>query len=151
MTTICYRNGILAADSRITTSDESAGDYMGKCAKLIRLPDCIVGLQGESSPGVAFLNWYRTGMKDMEMRAHILASGADFTAVVLTKHGLFVWDCWMQPERMCDEFYAVGSGTKAALGALHMGASAVKAVAVACKIDPWSAPPIVSMSLKKRR
>lgn len=151
MTTIAYRNGILAADSRETTSDESAGDYAGKCVKLLRLkllPPTIVALQGDSGAGMAWLDWYGKGQTDEALAAHIRATQADFTAVVLSKAGLWVWDSWLIPQRVTTKFYAVGSGTKAALGALHMGASAVQAVKVACKIDPWSAPPIVSMSLK---
>lgn len=150
MTTIAYRNGILAADSRETTSDESAGDYAGKCVKLIRLPKGIVALQGDSGAGMAWLDWYGKGQSDDALAAHIRSTQADFTAVVLSTAGLWVWDSWLIPQRVTARFYAVGSGTKAALGALHMGASAVQAVKVACKIDPWSAPPIVSMSLKRR-
>lgn len=155
MTTIAYRNGILAADSRETTSDESAGDYAGKCVKLLRLdpprePACIVALQGDSGAGMAWLDWFSKGQGDEDLKARIRESEADFTAVVLNKHGLWTWDSWLVPQRVTGKFYAVGSGTKAALGALHMGASAVQAVRVACKIDPWSAPPIVSMSLKQR-
>jgi len=150
MTTIAYRNGIIAADSRVTTSDESAGDYAGKCVKLLRVGDNIVALQGDSSPGMAWLHWFGEGMKDDTLRDQIRTSEADFTAVVLNKRGLWTWDSWLIPERVTARFYAVGSGTKAALGALHMGASAVQAVRVACKIDPWSAPPVISMSLKQR-
>jgi len=150
MTTIAYRNGIIAADSRETTSDESAGDYAGKCVKLLRVGDNVVALQGESSPGMAWLHWFREGMRDEALAQSIRDAQNDFTAVVLNKRGLWTWDCWLVPQKVTARFYAVGSGTKAALGALHMGASAVQAVRVACKIDPWSAPPIVSMSLKQR-
>lgn len=147
MTTIVYRDGCMAADSCITTSDESSGDYKGKCLKLIRVEGngidaCIIGLQGESSPGMAFLHWYRGGKLDDDLKAHIRSSGADFTALVLNRAGLFVWDSWLVPERVEDDFYAIGSGAKAALGALHMGADAVKAVEVACLIDPYTEGPV---------
>ncbi len=155
MTTIAYRNGILATDSRETTSDEHAGDYANRCVKLLRLdpprePECIAALQGDSSAGMAWLEWFNKGQADDTLRDAIRDSEADFTAVVLNKYGLWTWDRWLIPQRVKGKFYAVGSGTKAALGALHMGASAVQAVKVACKIDPWSAPPIVSMALKQR-
>ena len=151
MTTICYRSGILAADSRETTSDESAGDYAGKCVKLLRVGGNVIALQGDSGAGVAWLDWFGKGLQsDDTLAQHIRATQADFTAVVLNRTGLWTWDSWLVPQRVKSKFYAVGSGTKAALGALHMGASAVQAVKVACKIDPWSSPPIVSMSLKNR-
>lgn len=149
MTTIVYRDGVMAADSCITMSDESAGDHKGTCVKLFRLPKikdslpaCIVGLQGESSPGMAWLEWYKGGQEDDDLKSHIRSSGADFTALVLYRHGLFVWDSWLVPERIEDDFYAIGSGTKAAYGALHMGADAVKAVEVACLVDPYTAGPV---------
>jgi hypothetical protein len=37
------------------------------------------------------------------------------------------------------------------LGAMHMGASALKAVEIACKIDPYSAPPIIKMVLSNAK
>ena len=148
MTTIVYRGGFMAADSCETTSDESAGAYKGTCVKLFRLdssqmdPPCIIGLQGESSPGMAWLDWFQRGRSDRDLKAHIRDSGADFAALVLNRNGLWLWDSWLVPVKIEDEFYAIGSGTKAALGALHMGANAVEAVEIACLIDPYTAGPV---------
>lgn len=144
MTTIAYRDGIIAADSCVTMSDESAGDWKGHCTKLIVFPDMIVGLQGESTPGLVFLDYLRKARGYARMRDALLASGADFEAVVLTRKGLHTYDRWCRPELVTAPFYAVGSGVKAALGALHMGATAKHAVEIACRIDPYSAPPVLS-------
>jgi hypothetical protein len=148
MTTIAFRDGIMAADSCITMSDESAGDYKGHTVKLLECEYGICGLQGDSTPGMAFWHWWRHGMKDDALAERIRASGADFTALTLEKDGLYVWDSWLLPELVTDEFYAIGSGTKAALGALHMGASAVEAVQIACLIDPYTAAPVLSKSYR---
>lgn len=150
MTTIAVRNGIMAADSRTTVSTEGGGDRFFKCEKLYRKTgadnkDVIIGLAGESAPGLVFLDWYGTGN---EPPARLLDGEGDFTALVLTRKGLFEYDKWCRGEQIKMRFYAVGSGAKAALGAMQMGANALTAVKVACKIDPCSAGPVLTMRLK---
>ena len=152
MTTIAYRDGLLAADSRVTVDSDSGGARMFRCQKLYRVKtsdgtDAVVGLAGGAFDGLAFLDWLVS--EDKHPPTRLLEGGADFTALMLNKHGLFEYDKWCRPDRVLEKFYAVGSGAKAALGALHMGASAEKAVKIACKIDPYSAPPIVVMGLPK--
>lgn len=150
MTTIVYRDGIMAADSRVTVDSEHGGSRVQRGDKLYRVKTfnrgrCIVGLAGGSFDGLAFLDWLVS--KATEPPQRLIDGDAEFTALVLNRHGLFEYDKWCRPERVLEEFHAVGSGAKAALGALHMGASARRAVAVACKIDPYTAVPIVTMRL----
>jgi ATP-dependent protease HslVU (ClpYQ) peptidase subunit len=153
VTTIAVRNGVMAADSRVTVQTEEGGSRVFRCEKLypIRLErkPAVVGVAGGSFDGLAFLDWLVSGSTEPPDR--LLDGEADFTALVLTQHGLFEYDKWCRPERVLERFYAVGSGTKAALGAMHMGATAHRAVSIACKIDPYSAPPIVTMSLETAR
>lgn len=151
MTTIVYRDGIMAADSRCTMNTEAGGSRVSKCEKLYRKTtvdkeDVIIGLAGDSGPGLVFLDWFGTGVK--EPPASLIEGDGDFTALVLRRAGLFEYDKWCRGEQVRGRFYAVGSGAKAALGALYMGASAKRAVQIACKIDPYSAGPIVQMSIK---
>lgn len=150
MTTIAYRDGILAADSRTSIQTEAGGSRFFKCEKLYRVLRGgvlnIVGLAGESASGLVFLDWYQSG--DKETPEKLITGEADFTALVLNRSGLFEFDKWCRGEKILGRFYAVGSGAKAALGALHMGANARTAVRIACKVDPYSAGPIVTMSIK---
>lgn len=149
MTTIVYRDGIMAADSRVTTESEAGGHITHHCVKLYRKAGSIVGLQGESSPGMLFLAWF--GSKSPPPAA-LMESEADFCALVLNRKGLFEYDKWCNAEPVLmprhRAYHAIGSGAKAAFGALAMGASARRAVAVACMFDPYTAPPVVWMSLK---
>lgn len=146
MTTIAVRNGIMAADSRVTSDGENSGTRYFRTEKLFRKGRDLIGLAGESEPGLIFLDWYGSGKKDAP---GVLIDGeADFTALVLTRKGLFEYGKYCRGERVLEPFYAIGSGAKAALGAMHMGADARRAVQIACKIDPYSAPPIVVMPLK---
>jgi len=144
MTTIAYRDGTLAADSCVSMSDESAGDWKAHCIKIYQYPDMIVGLQGESTPGLIFLDWLRAKRGKAKLRDSLVSSMADFEGVVLTRKGLFTYDRWCRPELVTAPFYAVGSGVKAALGALHCGATAEKAVEIACRVDLYSALPVLS-------
>lgn len=139
----------MAADSRVTTESEAGGHIVHHCVKLYRKAGSIVGLQGESSPGMLFLEWF--GSKSAPP-ASLMESEADFCALVLNRKGLFEYDKWCNAEPVLmprhRAYHAIGSGAKAAFGALAMGASARRAVAVACMFDPYTAPPVVWMSLK---
>ena len=50
---------------------------------------------------------------------------------------------WFEPAEV--PFMALGSGSKAALGALHMGADAVRAVEVASLADAYTGGPIITL------
>lgn len=148
MTTIVYKDGVIAADSQVTAGE--ARKF--RCEKIYQvvvhgLP-AIVGLAGGAFDGLAFLDWLMGDKPEPPQR--LIDGEADFTAIVLNKHGLFEYDKWCRPDKVLERFYAVGSGASAALGAMHMGATARQAVEVACKIDPFSGGPIVEMSLPKR-
>lgn len=153
MTTICYRDGVMAADTRVTVTCEAGGARAFRCEKLYRVKvkqgrrevPAIVGLAGGSFDGLAFLDWLVGATPEPPQR--LIEGEAEFSALVLNKHGLFEYDKWCRPDRVLEKFYAIGSGSKAALGAMHMGASARRAVAVACRIDPYTAAPIVTMRL----
>lgn len=158
MTTIAFRDGILAADSRSTTDSESGGARVFRCEKLYRKrvktaetggieDDIIFATAGETFSGLIFVDWYGSGKDVPELLVH---GGADFSVLVLSRKGLFEFDKWCRGEKVLNTFYAIGCGAKAAMGAMHMGASAEKAVRIACLIDPFSAPPVVTMRLPPR-
>ena len=123
------------------------------CKKLFRKVVTIDGEQqevilataGESSSGMHFVDWYGSG-KEAPIELFTYAE-ADFTILVLRKDGLWEYDAWCRGMKVEDKFYAVGSGAKAALGAMHMGADAHKAALIACKVDPYCALPVLTMSL----
>lgn len=152
MTTIAYRDGILAADSQTTVNTEAGGSRKHRCEKLYRKTikqgrksfDVIIATAGESSPSLLFVEWYGSGDPMPKM---LETHGGDFTCLILAPHGLYEVDMMCCPERVLDRFYAIGSGSKAALGAMHMGASARQAVEIASKIDPYTGGPITTMTL----
>lgn len=136
----------MAADSRVTIHTEEGGARVTRCIKIFRRRDAVIGLAGESEPGLVFLDWYGTGKP---APAVLIDAEADFTALVLTAKGLFEFGKYCMPEKILDKFWAVGSGSKVALGAMHMGASAERAVEIACLVDPYTAAPISVLKLKR--
>lgn len=153
MTTIAYRDGVIAADSRVTHGENESA-RIHSCKKLFRKTvtqgkksfDVIIATAGESSPGMVFVDWYGTGKPIPEMFMHL---GGDFICLVLSPQGLFEFDVYCRGEQVLDDFYAVGSGAKAALGAMHCGKSAIEAVRVAARIDPYTGGRITSETLYK--
>jgi len=144
MTTIAYRFNILAADSQISVDTEGGGSRKFKCEKLYNKDGAIIALAGDSTSGLIFLDWYGTGKRPS---SRLIDGDADFTALVLRRDGLFEYDKWCRGDKILEEFYAIGSGAKAALGAMHMGADAVRAVEIACLIDTYSSPPVKHLKL----
>jgi hypothetical protein len=153
MTTIAYRDGVLAADSRLTV-DYGSGARKHFCRKLFRKKitegkksyDVIIATAGESSPGMVFVDWYGSGKPVPDLFLHL---GGDFTCLVLTPKGLFEYDVYCRAEEIEEDFYAVGSGSMAALAALHCGKSALEAVRIAMRIDPYTGGRIITESLTK--
>jgi ATP-dependent protease HslVU (ClpYQ) peptidase subunit len=157
VTTIAYRNGIVAADSRVTTDSEAGGSRAFKCVKLFRKEVRINGITvpvilaaaGEAFSGELFVEKFNGESVDDVTRDNFIMGDADFTVLIITElNEIFEVDKWCHMVPVDEEFYAIGSGAKAALGAMHMGASAKRAVEIACKIDPFTAEPVVTMSLK---
>ncbi len=154
MTTIVYRDGIMAGDSRATIETEAGGARMYRCEKLYRkvikvgrrTEEHILGFAGESSPALLYLDWYGSGKEPPQVFADMVS---DFSVLIHTPRGLFEVDSYCRPERVLEKFWAIGSGAKAALGALHAGANARQACAIACKVDPYSGLPITWMAPEK--
>lgn len=157
MTTIVVRDGIIAADSFSTVSGGAGGDRRHLCTKIYRVRakpakrrahDAIIAAAGEVAPALLFVDWYKHQGKLPEMAT---SKSGDFTALVLSSDGLLEYDGYYIPMQIGDYdkygFYAIGSGAKAALGALHMGATAYEAVRIAARIDPYTGGDIVEMSL----
>ena len=155
MTTIVYRDGVIAADSWSTLTSEAGGARRHVCTKLdrkrIKGREVILTAAGEVGPALIFFDWYGSA-KPVPDIAQVQIG--DFHALIVEPDGLYEADGYFRPWRVVEAdslgFYAVGSGSKAALGALHMGADAREAVRIAALVDPYTGGDIVSMSLRQR-
>lgn len=144
MTTIAYRDGVLAVDGRISGEHTL---YSDKEKKLSRLKDgSLVAYAGTVADCQKFLRWARKGdfakphpkgsyvcvwLRDEGLTEY---TGNDGKHIVLNKK----------------QFHAWGSGHLSALGAMHHGATAVEAVKCAAKVDLRTGGKISSATLKEK-
>jgi hypothetical protein len=131
MTTIAYRDKVLAGDRRSTDGSLIVPGryrkvYKNKCGWLY-------GAAGTSGPCEA-LNAYMASCPDFSEE---LPPRGKYTAIVVSPDGRVynIDNGWIELLPKDIEFYVVGSGAPAALGALWMGANAVEAVEIASEID----------------
>lgn len=123
MTTIAAdaRAGVMCADSQWTDGDEC-----GPMRKVWRVRGALYGCAGRFKPIQAWLEALRVDKP--------LPRVQELTVLRLQRGGLAVWDGtngWVE----CGSTFAIGSGGKAARGALAAGASCARAVRIARDID----------------
>lgn len=144
MTTIAYRAGILAADTRST--DDGYHPGIVRCEKLFRVDGDIIATAGDDAPGMVFVDWYPK-RKTRKPPTKLIDGDADFCCLVLTKEGLLWYDKWCRPGKVMHDFYSIGSGASYAMGRMDGGASAYEAVETAMKYDCYTGGEIVTMTL----
>lgn len=131
MTTIVadLRTNQMAADSRVTS-----GNAFYESQKLFESPDgALIGVAGSMNDALLFVEWYQAGA-DRTQRP--VWESDEFEALVLNEAGLARWnkDCMRLPVKG-RQFYAIGSGGYAAMGAIYAGADLVEAIKIAAKCD----------------
>jgi len=156
MTTIAYRDGVLACDSKETHEDEKAGEisfyHTQKIYRKRVRPDIkkksyevLIATRGEVGASLIAVDWYGEGLEEPDDR---LYSDSQFDLLIVEPDGLWTMDQYFRPHKIDDEeYYAIGSGTKAALGAMFMGATAVQAIEAAISCDPGTGGEVVFESL----
>lgn len=152
MTVIAYKSGILAADSREYIDSDAGGISYQTCEKLFRKrvgrKEIIIGTAGGSYLGMIFVDWYQGLSKKFNQPPEILRDAdleEDFEVIILEGGNVYTANHLCRPIKVVESFIAIGCGRKAALAAMHLGASARKACEVTCKIDPYCGGPIRSM------
>lgn len=143
MTTIAYRDGVLAADTRATDDEYHPGIY--RCEKLFRKDGAIIATAGDDAPGMIFVDWYGSNKKPPE---RLIAGDADFCCLVLSPAGLFWYNKWCRANKVMDAFYAIGSGAAYAIGAMKFGATAEEAVKCAMEFDCYTGGDVTTMRLE---
>lgn len=130
MTTIAYKDGVIAYDSRCTKGETIVDDDFNKC----KVVDGVAFfLCGSTADYDALIGMYMG-------RISAPAGACDSSALVHDNGELF--ECsynkedgfWRSPKRLSTH-HALGSGTDHALTAMDMGANAEMAVKMAMKRD----------------
>lgn len=151
MTTIAYRDGILAADSKAYGGKFCASP--GEKSKLHRiakgrLKGWLVGISSNSvGADTLLLDWIARGAPlptsgDMRPDEFVILALAPDGSLYLANDNLG----FSGP--ITSAYYAIGSGADFALGAMAMGASAAQAVATAALFDPHTGGAVHTLKLE---
>ena len=138
MTIICYRDGIMAADSFSFVGEVR---WCGTFPKIARGQfngvRGVAGASGAAAIGGAFLEWFGSVAAKVPFDAKIKNEG-DFSGIAALVDGtVWRWDSHLMPYREFSPFYVDGSGGDVALGAMAFGASAEEAVRVCCEFHAF--------------
>lgn len=144
MTTIAYRDGVMAGDSR---AYGGGNELRGSKVKVVRLPDGT--LVGVSSPvlGMARLvrDWVSAGMREAPITPDADKKGFDALVVTPDGQAVFVDGNWLKSDAVTGSFFAIGSGSQYAIGAMAAGKNAKEAVEIAAELDVWSSGPVYTV------
>lgn len=132
MTTIAYKDGIIAYDSRVTRGTLiDHDDY----EKLIQRGAHRVLMSGSGCDFQALLDEYlggKHGDKPLQANALVITNGKLFNMGHDIESGFWIDEIWAERP------FAMGSGRDFALGAMDMGATAKKAVEIAAGRDAYT-------------
>lgn len=136
MTTIAYRDGIMASDSGSWNGDACHG----WARKLARGPDCVLhGVLGNAALCCAYLAWVDAGChgEPPPNRSEDDGKSSAYAVVCALPDGTIRYLTADGPEMIVGApYYAEGAGAEVALGALFAGASAEQAIAAAKEHGP---------------
>lgn len=141
MTTIAYRDGVMAADSRAYSGSKVP---IGEKVKIRRLDDgTLIGASTSTcGAGTWVLDWYEGGCIAKAGDAELLPDKFDLLVVHPDGRVFIASDHAVLSGPLTTPYIAIGSGNEYALGALAHGATAVQAVEAACTLDVWSEVPV---------
>ena len=107
--------------------------------KIVRAGKALIGIAGNYPDALDFIEWWTTGANRNNLpqyREYAGDSGiVDFEVLVAQPGKLTHWSQYFQPDEIRADFWSIGSGDQAAMGAMHMGADAAEAVRIAALVD----------------
>lgn len=143
MSTIAWDGKTLAADCQVTCHETPQ-----KCSKIKKLSDgTILGTVGSLSTGAIMMRWYEDGA-DLMRYPHSQGDKEDWSYLIVVKPDGEVLEYSRHPyPRIVSVPFGWGSGRDYALGAMEMGADAIKAVEISCKLDIHTGMGVESFSV----
>lgn len=155
MTTLVYKNGYMASDSKISDYDSMSSNYMKKIFKVsivhqapeynpetkmftkTTTREYLVGIVGDMYAGLLFIKWFQTGEDGIKDFLQNLGEDYFFEALVVEEAGkACIYNNFLEPLELGQiEFYALGSGAKIAMAMLDYGASIEDTLTYAKKYD----------------
>jgi len=150
MTTIVAdkRTGVMVSDSKLTIDyTQKRESVQAVTQKIRRVRGVLVGASGESPWTEQILRWAATKRK-RPIKYADTGTKIAVEGLILAPEGIIHIDECGEPIVLDQDFFAIGSGQHAALGAMLAGADAMRAVEIACKVDPHSEGPIQILKLE---
>lgn len=142
MTTIVFRDGVLAADTAVF----DRGCYCGQAEKIHRAPNgSLFGAAGALGDLVRFKDWMMAGEPE-DKRPEFRDD--DSEAIVIRPDGTVHWFGTRDYAEIVGDFHAIGSGFRVAMGAFAAGATAEQAIEIAADIDSHTRRPIKVLKLE---
>lgn len=171
MTTIAYRDRVMAADTMLTEKlelhqirvgnlgrkgeggglhavvDEDHTMAVGYAPKIIRLFDgSLLGMSGDAE-GQFIINVLNSNLPESALAEALTKCPSECTCLLVRPSGQMVWvwtsgSGWAEYLPFVDKFAAIGTGRQFAYGAMEADKSAEEAVAIACRRTCYSGPPI---------
>jgi len=148
VTTIVANLEYMVSDSRVSIAEKG---FAYPATKIVKSNGIVFGASGEGGDCSAFLEWGRKGFKEKDQpkwkTPHY--SEDEIVGLILKPDGLYIWtQGGPEAEKINADFFAIGSGGKAARVALMLGTTLEEAVEYACKVDEvFSAPPLQVLRL----
>jgi hypothetical protein len=141
VTTLACNRREMACDSRTSYGD---GEFTVCDDKIERIGDSLIGCAGNVESIFKFLSWF----KNQERERPEFSESDSFSAIVLNKRGMY-WFCnTTYPSKVCEPFFALGSGSMAAKAAMLCGKTPTEAVGIAIKCDKNSGGPVRTFTLE---
>jgi 20S proteasome alpha/beta subunit len=136
LTTIAYKAGVLAADTRVT----DGGLIVGSCVKAVLRDDGHMAAGTGGMPYVQrFFVWFLAGEQgDAPLPARDDDGTDEGSAYIFRPDDSVVCFEGRGPNVLTAAYYADGSGGRIAMGALAAGAGAEEAVRIAIAHDVYS-------------
>jgi ATP-dependent protease HslVU (ClpYQ) peptidase subunit len=144
MTTIAFKDGILACESQVTNNNAVCGYCQ---SKIQILEDIAIGFSGSLRDQKLFVDWYKAGEKIEDRPKYNSDNWESIIINVETKEVSEYHDGYLIEYKY--DFYALGSGCFLATGAMAAGATAEEAVKIACKYDIYSSGEIHVLDLNE--
>ena len=140
MTTVVYREGILAADTAAIAGD----NCIGEVCKIKYIEGIAIGCTGFYSDVEKIFDWYANN--DITKPP---AFKIDGRVIIANRYDarLLESDYFIKVKFPVEKAYAIGSGHAVAIAAMLYGATAIGAVQTACLLDLYSRPPIQFVDL----
>jgi len=147
VTTVAFKDGVMAADSR--GNDENVGIVAipKVFRKKIKGKEYIFGVAGYWEAALMFVEWFRTRDNALHERLMKLSGDGEFDVLIWDGKKLLAADQLMYPTEVTEAYYALGSGAKHAITAMDCGKSARQAIQMAMKRDSNTGGRVVSMRL----